>query len=51
MTHRTDRVGDRVRMVNRLRDVLSGCFPALERSCDYAHNRGALVPLTGYQTP
>lgn len=51
VTHRTDLVGDRVRMVNRLRDVLSGYFPALERSFDYAHNRGALILLTGYQTP
>jgi transposase len=51
VTHRTDLVGDRVRMVNRLRDVLSGYFPALERSFDYAHSRGALVVLTGYQTP
>ncbi|MBE1604026.1 transposase [Actinopolymorpha pittospori] len=32
VTHRSDLVGDRVRMVNRLRDVLSGYFPALERS-------------------
>ncbi len=30
VTHRTDLVGDRVRMVNRLRDVLSGYFPTLE---------------------
>src|SRR4051794_28708811 len=35
VTHRTDLVGDRVRMVNRLRDVLSGYFPGhccVERS-------------------
>lgn len=51
VTHRTGLVGDRVRMVNRLRDVLSGYFPALERSFDYAHSRGALTLLTGYQTP
>lgn len=51
VTHRADLVGDRVRMVNRLRDVLSGYFPALERSFDYAHSRGALTLLTGYQTP
>lgn len=51
VTHRTDLVGDRVRMVNRLRDVLSGYFPALERAFDYAHSRGALVLLTGYQSP
>jgi len=51
VTHRTDLVGDRVRMVNRLRDVLSGYFPALERSFDYAHSRSALTLLTCYQTP
>lgn len=51
VTHRTDLVADRVRLVNRLRDSLSGYFPALERAFDYAHSRGALVLLTGYQTP
>lgn len=51
VTHRSDLVGDRVRMANRLRDVLSGYFPALERAFDYAHSRGALTLLTGYQTP
>ncbi len=51
VTHRTDLVGDRVRMVNRLRDVLSGYFPALERAFDFAHSRGALTLLTGYQSP
>jgi len=51
VAHRTDLVTDRVRMVNRLRDVLSGYFPALERAFDYAHSRGALTLLTGYQTP
>lgn len=30
--HRTDLVADRVRMINRLRDVLTGVFPALERA-------------------
>lgn len=39
------------RIVNRLRDVLSGYFPALERAFDYAHSRVALVLLTGYQIP
>jgi len=43
VAHRTDLVTDRVRMVNRLRDVLSGYFPALERAFDYAHSRGALI--------
>lgn len=51
VTHRTDMVADRVRLVNRLRDVLSGYFPALEREFDFAHSRGAAVLLTGYQTP
>lgn len=51
VAHRTDLVSDRVRLVNRLRDVLSGYFPALERAFDYSNTRGALVLLTGYQTP
>jgi len=51
VTHRTDLVADRVRLLNRLRDMLSGYFPALERAFDYAHSRGALTLLTGYQTP
>ncbi|MGX1675361.1 IS110 family transposase [Streptomyces sp. NPDC055400] len=49
--HRTDLVADRVRMINRLRDVLTGVFPALERAFDYAAQKSALVLLTGYQTP
>lgn len=51
VTHRTDLVADRVRLINRLRDVLSGYFPALERESDYSTSRGAVVLLTGYQTP
>ncbi|MDO9063547.1 IS110 family transposase [Microbacterium sp.] len=51
VAHRTDLIADRVRLVNRLRDVLSGYFPALEREFDFAHSRGAAVLLTGYQTP
>lgn len=47
VTYRTDLIGDRVRMINRLRDVLLGYFPALERAFDYAQSRGALVLLTG----
>ncbi|WP_433465607.1 IS110 family transposase [Spirillospora sp. CA-128828] len=50
-THRTDLVADRVRLINRLRDVLTGVFPALERAFDYSAHKGALVLLTGYQTP
>ncbi|WFB10334.1 IS110 family transposase [Streptomyces sp. LX-29] len=49
--HRSDLVADRVRMINRLRDVLTGVFPALERAFDYSAHRGALVLLTGYQAP
>ncbi|MGX9225962.1 IS110 family RNA-guided transposase [Streptomyces albus] len=49
--HRADLVADRVRMINRLRDVLTGVFPALERAFDYSSHKGALVLLTGYQTP
>ena len=49
--HRKDLVADRVRMINRLRDVLTGIFPALERAFDYSGQRGALILLTGYQTP
>ncbi|WP_405717463.1 IS110 family transposase [Streptomyces sp. NBC_01537] len=49
--HRCDLVADRVRMINRLRDVLTGVFPALERAFDYSAHKAALVLLTGYQTP
>ncbi|WP_086559249.1 IS110 family transposase [Streptomyces africanus] len=49
--HRTDLITDRVRTLNRLRDVLTGMFPALERAFDYSARKGALVLLTGYQTP
>jgi hypothetical protein len=49
--HRTDLVADRVRLLNRLRDTLTGIFPVLERAFDYSTRRGALVLLTGFQTP
>ncbi|WP_371646138.1 IS110 family transposase [Streptomyces sp. NBC_00597] len=49
--HRTDLVADRVRMINRLRDVLTGVFLPLERAFDYSGHKGALVLLAGYQTP
>lgn len=51
VAHRGDLVADRVRTINRLRDVLTGYFPALERAFDFAHHKGALVLLTRYQTP
>jgi transposase len=49
--HRADLVADRVRMINRLRDLMTSVFPALEREFDYASHKGALVLLTGYATP
>ncbi|MFB6718459.1 IS110 family transposase [Streptomyces sp. NPDC056358] len=49
--HRSDLVADRVRMINRLRDVLTGAFLAPERAFDYSAHKGALVLLTGYQAP
>ncbi|MFE7612148.1 IS110 family transposase, partial [Streptomyces celluloflavus] len=38
--HRSDLVADRVRLVNRLRDVLTGIFPAPERAFDYSRHNG-----------
>lgn len=49
--HRGDLVADRVRMINRLREVLTGISPALERAFDYSNSKSALTLLTGYQTP
>jgi transposase len=48
--HRDDLMGDWVRGVNRLRDLLTGIFPALERAFDYS-TRSALILVTGFQTP
>ncbi|WP_406841824.1 IS110 family transposase (plasmid) [Streptomyces sp. AHU1] len=48
--HRSDLIADRVRLLNRLHDVLTGISPALEAAFDYADHKGALVLLTGYQT-
>lgn len=49
-SRREDLMGDWVRGVNRLRDLLSSIFPALERALDYS-NRSRLILLTGYCTP
>jgi transposase len=49
--HRADLIADRVRMINRLRDLLTSVFPALEREFDFASCKGALVLLSGYATP
>lgn len=49
--HRRDLVADRTRMYNRLRELLLGISPALERAFDWPRHRGAVILLTGYQTP
>ena len=49
--HRADLVADRVRAINRLRDLMTSVFPALEREFDYASCKGALVLVSGYATP
>ena len=49
--HRTDLIADRVRMINRLRDLMTSVFPSLEREFDYSSCKGALVLLTGYSSP
>ncbi|MTD56496.1 IS110 family transposase [Amycolatopsis sp. RM579] len=48
--HREDLMADWVRGVNRLREMLTGIFPALERAFDYS-TRSALILVTGFQTP
>lgn len=49
-SYRADVMADWVRGVNRLRELLSCIFPALEASFDYS-TRSALTLLTGYCTP
>lgn len=49
--HRADLIADRVRMINRLRDLMTGVFPSLEREFDYKSCKGAVVLLTGYASP
>jgi hypothetical protein len=49
--HRADLIAGRVRTINRLRDLLTSVFPALEREFDYSSCKGALVLLTGYACP
>jgi transposase len=46
--HRADLIADRVRMINRLRDLMTSVFPSLERAFDYSSHKGALILLTGY---
>ena len=49
--HRADLIADRVRMINRLRDLMTSVFPSLEREFAYASCKGALILLTGYSSP
>src|SRR5829696_6881750 len=49
--HRSDLIADRVRMINRLRDVMTSVFPTLEQAFDYSSHKGALVLLTEYASP
>jgi transposase len=49
-SYRADLMADWVRGINRLRDLLTSIFPALEASFDYS-TRSALILLTGYCTP
>lgn len=48
--HRTDMSAEWVRGVNRLRELLTGVFPALERTFDYT-TRSALMLVAEYCTP
>jgi transposase len=49
-SYRAGLMADWVRGINRLRDLLTSIFPALEASFDYSA-RSALILLTGYCTP
>lgn len=49
--HRADLIADRVRMINRLRDLMTSVLPSLEREFAYSACKGALVLLTGYASP
>lgn len=48
--YRQDLISERVRLINRLREILVGICPALERAFEY-RKRPGLILLTGYQTP
>jgi hypothetical protein len=49
-SYRADLAADRTRSINRLRGLLTGIFPALERVLDFT-NRGPLILISGFQTP
>lgn len=48
--YRSDLMDDWVRGINRLRDLLTSIFPALERALDYS-TRSALILASGLCTP
>jgi transposase len=48
--HRADLMADWVRGINRLRELLTSIFPALERAFDYS-TRSGLILVAGFQTP
>jgi hypothetical protein len=41
--HRADLTADRVRMINRLRDLMTSVFPSLERAFDYFSHKGVAI--------
>jgi hypothetical protein len=49
--HGSDLIADRVRMINRFRDVMTSVFPTLEQQFDYSSHKGALILLTEYASP
>jgi transposase len=48
--YRRDLIADRVRLISRLRDLLVGICPALERAFDYSAAKGPVIMLSEYQT-
>lgn len=50
VSHRGDAVGDRARLITRLRTHLTGIFPGLERALDL-RKRTSMVLLARWQTP
>ena len=50
VSYRADVMADWVRGINRLRELLTSIFPALEASFDYS-TRSALILVAGYCTP
>ena len=47
-SYRADLAADRTRSINRLRALLAGIFPALERVLDFT-NHGPLILISGFK--